>query len=124
MMDFGKLIKERRQALGLTLEQVGDACGVGKSTVRKWETGTIKNTGRSKIALLAKVLRLNPADLVLASVEAPDPVKTPDEDRLEALHQNPRLGLLFDRARKMSDEDIDFMVAFADRIMKERDGDD
>ena len=63
-MDFGKMIKERRLALGLTLEQVGDACGVGKSTVRKWENETIKNVGRSKLALLAKVLQLKPSDLV------------------------------------------------------------
>jgi transcriptional regulator with XRE-family HTH domain len=45
-----------------------------------------------------------------------------DQDRLEALHQNPRLGLLFDRTRKMSHEDIEFMLQFADRITKDREG--
>ena len=45
-----------------------------------------------------------------------------DERRLEALHQNPRLGLLFDRSRKMSHEDVEFMLQMADRILKERDG--
>lgn len=62
--DYGSLIKQRRLELGLTLEQVGEACGVGKSTVRKWETGAIKNMGRDKIALLASVLRLDPTDLI------------------------------------------------------------
>ena len=45
------------------------------------------------------------------------------QQRLEALHQDPRLGLLFDRTRKMSHDDVEFMLQFADRILKERDGD-
>ena len=64
MTDFGALIKNRRQQLGLTLEQVGDRCGVGKSTVRKWEQGMIRNMGRDKISMLAKVLRMDPVDLI------------------------------------------------------------
>ncbi len=47
-----------------------------------------------------------------------------DQQRLEALHQDPRLGLLFDRTRKMSHDDVEFMLQFADRILKERDGDE
>lgn len=34
-------LKERREELGLTLGEVGKLTGVGKSTVRKWETGYI-----------------------------------------------------------------------------------
>lgn len=47
-----------------------------------------------------------------------------DQQRLEALHQNPRLGLLFDRTRKMSHADVETMLAVAASILKERDGDD
>lgn len=50
----------RRKELGLTLEQVGDLCGVGKSTVRKWETGQINNMGRDKIISLSKALQVSP----------------------------------------------------------------
>ena len=64
MTDIGTLIKNRRQQLGLTLEQVGDRCGVGKSTVRKWEQGMIRNMGRDKISMLARVLRMDPVDLI------------------------------------------------------------
>ncbi len=45
-----------------------------------------------------------------------------DQERLEALHQNPRLGLLFDRTRKMSSADVETMLAVAASILKERDG--
>lgn len=57
-------IKTLRLSKGLTLEQVGDAVGVGKSTVRKWETGMIANMKRDKIAALANVLGTTPAYLM------------------------------------------------------------
>ena len=64
MPDIRKKIYTRRKELGLTLEQVGSAVGVGKSTVRKWETGMIKNMGIDKITSLAQVLQLDPVELV------------------------------------------------------------
>ena len=45
-----------------------------------------------------------------------------DQERLEALHKDPRLGLLFDRTRKMASADVDAMLAIAASILKERDG--
>ena len=62
--DMSKRIKELRQAKGLTLEQVANVVGVGKSTVRKWETGMIANMKRDKIADLAKALGTTPAYLM------------------------------------------------------------
>ena len=63
-MDIGELIRERRLELNLTLEDVGNAVGVSKSTVKKWEDGFISNMRRDKIASLAKVLRINPVSLI------------------------------------------------------------
>lgn len=57
-------IKELRREKGLTLEQVADIVGVGKSTVRKWETGMIANMKRDKIASLAKALGTTPEYLM------------------------------------------------------------
>ena len=57
-------IKELRHRRGLTLEQVAEVVGVGKSTVRKWETGMIANMRRDKIADLAKALGTTPAYLM------------------------------------------------------------
>jgi transcriptional regulator with XRE-family HTH domain len=57
-------IRDLRQEKGLTLEQVADVVGVGKSTVRKWETGIIANMRRDKIASLAKALGTTPAYLM------------------------------------------------------------
>lgn len=68
-MDIGRLIEDRRKELGLTLEQVGDAVGVGKSTVKKWESGYIANMRRDKIARLAAVLELDPGELIAGEEE-------------------------------------------------------
>lgn len=57
-------IKELRLANDLTLEQVADIVGVGKSTVRKWETGMIANMRRDKIAALAQALHTTPEYLM------------------------------------------------------------
>lgn len=67
--DIGKKIFLKRKSLGLTLEAVGQAVGVGKSTVQRWENGQIKNMGRDKIAALAKVLHMDPVDFVPGSEE-------------------------------------------------------
>lgn len=60
-MEIKDKLAIRRKELGLTLEDVGKMVGVGKSTVRKWETGDIANMKRDKIALLAKALKVSPA---------------------------------------------------------------
>lgn len=57
-------IQKRRKELGLTLEEVGNMVGVSKSTVKKWETGHIKNMRRDKIQGLANALRVSCTDIL------------------------------------------------------------
>lgn len=68
-MNIGDIMRVRRQELGLTLEEVGNYVGVGKSTVRKWEHGDIENMKRDKIALLSKILKLSPLTFITGEVE-------------------------------------------------------
>ena len=63
-MDIKDKIKNRRIELGLTLEEVGLAVGVAKSTVKKWESGQIASMRQSKITALAKVLKVDPTYLL------------------------------------------------------------
>ena len=72
-------IKELRREKGLTLEQVADIVGVGKSTVRKWETGMIANMKRDKISSLAKALGTTPAYLMGWKESEEDKKISPDE---------------------------------------------
>lgn len=63
-MTVGEIIYNRRKELGLTLEEIGNATGVSKSTVKKWENGYIANMRRDKIEKLAKVLQISPIVLL------------------------------------------------------------
>lgn len=60
-MNIGLEIKRLRTERGMTLEQLGNQCGVGKSTVRKWENGMIKDMRRDKIEKLANALGVSPS---------------------------------------------------------------
>ena len=62
--NMAQKIKELRRQRGMTLEQVANIVGVGKSTVRKWETGMIANMKRDKIAALSQALGTTPAYLM------------------------------------------------------------
>ncbi len=63
-MEIGRIINERRIELGLTLEEIGNYVGVGKSTVKKWETGFIENMRRDKIKLLSHILNVSPLTFI------------------------------------------------------------
>ena len=63
-MELNEKVRTLRKQHGLTLEEVGNYVGVGKSTVRKWENGDIVNMHRDKIAKLAAVLHTTPAYLM------------------------------------------------------------
>ena len=62
--DMSRKIKELRAKHGLTFEQIAQQVGVGRSTVRKWETGQITNMRRDKIAKLAAALHTTPEYLM------------------------------------------------------------
>lgn len=64
MENIGERIKRLRSKKNMTLEELGNQVGVGKSTVRKWETGMIANMRRDKIAKLADALDVSPAYLM------------------------------------------------------------
>ena len=111
-MTIGEKIKARRIELGMTTEELGKIIGVQRSAITKYEKDKI-DLKSERLQQIAKALEIPPASLL--------PDEDDDQRRLEALHQNPRLGLLFDRSRKMSHEDVEFMLQMADRILKERD---
>lgn len=81
-LELYEKIKARRLELGLTLEDVGNIVGVGKSTVRKWETGNITDMKRDKIALLSKALKVSPLFIMGIEEELPKPTITEKEKEL------------------------------------------
>jgi transcriptional regulator with XRE-family HTH domain len=75
-------LKAQRESLKLTLEDVGNYVGVGKSTVRKWENGMINNMGRDKIKKYATILQISPLALI-GEVETSIPDWADKQDEID-----------------------------------------
>lgn len=105
--DMAKRIKDLRLEKGLTLEQVGKIVGVGRSTVRKWETGMIANMKRDKIASLSKALGVSPSYLLGYT----------DERTLQPTKQeNELINLIL----QLTDEETEELSNFVDYIISKR----
>ena len=119
--EMGVRIKLLRMNKGMTQQELADELGVKRSTIGMYEQGQ-REPDMETIDAIADVFNV-PSGYVAFGGEGRY-LDQRDSDRLEALHQNPRLGMLFDRQMKMKSEDVDFMLQMAERIMKERDGED
>ena len=62
--NMGAKIKDKRTELKMTLAELGKRVGVQASTVRKWETGFIKDIRSDKIKKVAQALNVTPAYLM------------------------------------------------------------
>ena len=112
-MNTGEKIYDLRTQKGLTLEELGNMVGVGKSTVRKWENGMIANMKRDKILAVAKALDTTPAYLMgweddaedASYKESPSSPSTPEiltlYNSLDAEDQSLALGIV----RQMAEQD-------------------
>lgn len=110
-MEIGQLINNRRSELGLTLEEVGNAVGVSKSTVKKWEDGFISNMKRDKIAKLAQVLKLNPVSLITGEAATEETIFDRfDNIKPLALKKFPMLGEIACGEPIYADEDKETYV--------------
>lgn len=112
--DISKKIKDLRAERNMTLEEVAKIVGVGKSTVRKWETGMIQNVGIDKIPLLAKALGTTPKYLM-----GWEENKENDElaRYLDELRTRSEMRMLFSVAEGATKEDVEKVVEMF-KIMK------
>ena len=114
---FAKNLRYFMEAKGISQADICRELNVSSATASDWCNGN-KFPRTDKIQQLADLLGVRFSALTTES----GPADYEDQERLEALHQDPRLGLLFDRTRKMRPEDVEFMLQLTERIVKERDG--
>ena len=94
-MELQDVIRIRRKELGLSLEQIAQSCGVGKSIVAKWERGDVKNIRRDNLAALADVLRVSPLVLMEREEFIPNPITDiPGIIPIEPMDRIPLLGAI------------------------------
>lgn len=110
-------MKALRIKRGMTLEEVGNIVGVGKSTVRKWESGQIANMRRDKIALVAKALGTTPSYLMGWDDAEAAPA---DDDDLwtlrESLRDDPNRRMLFHLAKNATAKDVEAAASLIDAL--------
>ena len=64
MSNIGNIIKDKRLSQNLSLDELGDLMNVGKSTISKWENGTIIDLKLSNIISLCRVFDMTPNELL------------------------------------------------------------
>ena len=114
---FSKNLNYFMEKTGIRQADICKALGVSSATASDWCSGK-KFPRTDTLQQIADLLGVRFS--MLTNEDGPTAYE--DQQRIEALHQNPRLGLLFDRTRKMKPEDVDFMLQMTERIIRERDG--
>lgn len=121
-MDISEKIKARRNQLGMTLQEVGDYLGVGKATIKKYETGDIKNLKQGTIEKLSEVLKVSPGYLMGWQDEFGIPTKErieKEDSFLDQLIKNMVQQGLFDNEDNIT-ESMKKMILEAAKIQAEK----
>ena len=63
-MNIGDKIREARLKKGMTQEDLGNALGVQKSAIAKYEKGRVVNIKRSTLKKISDVLNIAPSELI------------------------------------------------------------
>lgn len=85
-MNMGKRIYRQRIAKGLTMEQLANQLGVGKSAVNKWEKGYVQNIKRSTIEKMAQIFGCDPVWLMGLNNDVDYSVKVSENELLLIEH--------------------------------------
>lgn len=117
--ELGQRIKVGRMSRGLTQAELAQQLEVSSSTVAMWEVGR-REPNLETLEAISDVFNVPLSYFLCDDPDHAVNLSPADADRLEALHRNPRLGMLFDRQREMSDADVEIMLTLAERILNER----
>lgn len=148
-MKLEELIKKYREDNDISQREFARRCGLSNSLISIFEMGKNPQTGKpispdletyrklaNGMGMSVQKLFEQLGDGAMVSVKhdyyfegdefthfmtstIPDNLSAEDQEALEALHQDPRLRMLFDRSRKMSDADKEKMLQIANVITGE-----
>lgn len=102
---------------GISQADICRDLNVSSATASDWCNGK-KHPRPDAIGQLADLLGIRFSMLT----NEDGPMAYEDQQRLEALHQDPDLRMLFDRALDMPHDDVMFMLQVSERLKKGRNG--
>jgi repressor LexA len=116
---FVKNLRYLMDARGITQADICRELNVSSATASDWCTGK-KYPRVDAMQHLADLLGVMFSTLTTESgIQDYE-----DQNRLEALHQNPKLRLLFDIQKTLTDSDLNAVLGVVNAIAKERGDDD
>lgn len=118
-MKFNDKLRNIRLQRGLTQTELAERLQTSQSSITSWENGRREPDFRT-IQRLADFFNV-PITALLPSDDTVD--KSFADSLAESLHANPKLRMLFDKTRYLSNEDIDVILGVANAISKERNDD-
>lgn len=117
---FGEILKRYRKTRNLTQEKLGRLMNIPQPTIGSYEANN-REPNFETLQRFAEFFGV-PVSYLIPDGHA--------EDRealtrvMDAMHQDPKLLLLFDKTRYMTPSDIDALLSVVNAIAKERDPDD
>lgn len=116
-MNFGDNLRNLRISRGLTQMELAKELATSQSSITAWEVGA-REPNFSTISRIANYFHV-PISSLMPSSDVLD-----EDDSMISTHlqSNPKLRLLFDRTKYMSDSDLDAVLGVVAAITKERDG--
>ena len=115
-MTFGEKLQKLRKSRNMTQYDLAKAIGASQNTVSQYEHDA-RNPSFDALNVIAKFFNVPVSSLM--------PSESFDSELIQqvadSIHKNPKLGLLFDRARFMTESDLDAVLTVVNAISKERD---
>ena len=116
---FVKNLRYLMEARGITQADICRELNVSSATASDWCTGK-KYPRVDAMQHLADLL-----GVMFSTLTTENGIQDyEDQNRLEALHQNPKLRLLFDIQKTLTDSDLNAVLGVVNAIAKERGDDD
>ncbi len=107
-----KRIKERRLELGLSYQDIADATGLSKSTIQRYETGSIRKVPINQIEDLAKALHVTP-NYLMGWDDSPGYYTDIETAMLaQELKDNPEYKVMFDSTRDLDPKSVKEIIDF------------
>lgn len=131
-MNVGQRIKDRREELKMSVDELAALINKNRATVYRYEKGDIESLPTTVLKPLAKALKTTPEYLMGWDEEKEDNLGDYEEnieylsknypnlvELYNEIHANEQLVILFDKARKLEPQDLAQILKIIDTFNKE-----
>lgn len=117
MSAFGENLRDLRKSRGFSQDRFAKEIGTNQVNVSAWELGT-RRPNLETIKHIAETFRVPVSTLISISETGTDDDYV--QEIADMLHEHPKVRLLFDRAKYMSESDLDAVLNVISAITRER----